>query len=62
FGEAVHAYVVVKDEAVTEEVLMAYCKEHLAKYRVPKEIEIIDELPKNTTGKILRRSLKEQRK
>ena len=41
---------------------MAYCKEHLAKYRVPKEIEIIDELPKNTTGKILRRSLKEQRK
>lgn len=62
FGEAVHAYVVVKDEAVTEEVLMAYCKEHLAKYRVPKEIEIIEELPKNTTGKILRRSLKEQRK
>lgn len=62
FGEAVHAYVVVKDPAVTEEVLMAYCKEHLAKYRVPKEIEIIDELPKNTTGKILRRSLKEQRK
>lgn len=62
FGEAVHAYVVVKDPSVTEETLMAYCKEHLAKYRVPKEIEIIDELPKNTTGKILRRSLKEQRK
>ncbi|GGG23394.1 long-chain-fatty-acid--CoA ligase [Lysinibacillus alkalisoli] len=58
FGEAVHAYVVVKDKTVTAEDLMAYCKEHLAKYRVPKEIELIDELPKNTTGKILRRSLK----
>lgn len=60
FGEAVCAYVVVKDDSVTVEELKQYCTEHIAKYKVPKVIEIIDELPKNTTGKILRRSLKEQ--
>lgn len=60
FGEAVHAYVVLKDPSVTPEQLQAYCAERLVKYKVPKVIEIIDELPKNTTGKILRRSLKEQ--
>ncbi|MEO4054546.1 fatty acid--CoA ligase family protein [Solibacillus sp. CAU 1738] len=59
FGEAVHAYVVLKDRAMTEAELQAYCAEHIVKYKVPKTIEIIDELPKNSTGKILRRSLKE---
>ncbi len=61
FGEAVHAFVVLKDGvAATEASLMAFCAEHLAKYKVPKRIEFLDELPKNTTGKILRRSLKDQ--
>lgn len=60
FGEAVHAYVVLKDTSIAVEELKQYCAEHIAKYKVPKVIEIIDELPKNTTGKILRRSLKEQ--
>ncbi|MDN7243478.1 fatty acid--CoA ligase family protein [Planococcus sp. N028] len=60
FGEAVHAYVVLKDPSVTIEDLRDYCKEHLAKYKVPQHVEILEELPKNTTGKILRRSLKEQ--
>ena len=58
FGEAVHAYVVLKED-ISIEALHDYCAEHLAKYRVPKNIEILEELPKNTTGKILRRSLKE---
>ncbi|MEG0259081.1 MAG: fatty acid--CoA ligase family protein [Lysinibacillus sp.] len=59
FGEAVHAYVVLKDkEASTKEDILTYCAKHLVKYKVPTVIEIIDELPKNTTGKILRRSLK----
>ncbi len=58
FGEAVHAYVVLKEPMDTT-ALQAYCAEHIVKYKVPKVIEIIDELPKNTTGKILRRSLKE---
>ena len=59
FGEAVHAYVVLKDPSLTVEEIRAYCTEHIVKYKVPTVIEIIDELPKNTTGKILRRSLKE---
>jgi len=59
FGEAVHAYVVVKDNSVTREDLHAYCAKHLAKYKIPKQFEYLEELPKNTTGKILRRSLKE---
>lgn len=59
FGEAVHAYVVLKDKAISAEVLKQYCAEHIVKYKVPKTIEILDELPKNSTGKILRRSLKE---
>lgn len=60
-GEAVHAYVVLKEVAATStEDLLSYCAKHMVKYKVPKVIEILDELPKNTTGKILRRSLKEK--
>ncbi|SOC16957.1 long-chain acyl-CoA synthetase [Ureibacillus xyleni] len=58
-GEAVCAFVVLKDKTVSEEELRNYCAEHLVKYKVPKVIEILDELPKNSTGKILRRSLKD---
>ncbi|MCK1992911.1 fatty acid--CoA ligase family protein [Peribacillus muralis] len=57
-GEVVHCFVVKKNDALTEEDLLDYCLEHLAKYKVPEKIEFLDELPKNTTGKILRRSLK----
>jgi long-chain acyl-CoA synthetase len=57
-GEAVNAYVVSKNPVLTWEQLQEYCREHLAKYKVPTTIEFIDELPKNTTGKILRRALK----
>ncbi|PJN86735.1 fatty acid--CoA ligase family protein [Bacillus sp. mrc49] len=57
-GEVVQCFVVKKNEALTEEDLLDYCLEHLAKYKVPAKIEFLDELPKNTTGKILRRSLK----
>ncbi|WP_064092171.1 fatty acid--CoA ligase family protein [Rossellomorea aquimaris] len=59
-GEAVSCYVVKNDSTLTEGELMSYCKEHLAKYKLPASIEFLDELPKNTTGKILRRALKEQ--
>ena len=59
FGEAVHAFVVLKDSSVTREDLHQYCAERLAKYKIPKQFEFLDELPKNTTGKILRRSLKD---
>ncbi|MEI2330684.1 AMP-binding protein, partial [Priestia megaterium] len=59
-GECVKCYVVCNNQEITEEKLIAYCKEHLAKYKVPSEIEFLKELPKNTTGKILRRALKQQ--
>lgn len=59
FGEAVHAYVVLKDRSMAVEELRSYCAEHMVKYKVPSVIEVLDELPKNTTGKILRRNLKE---
>jgi long-chain acyl-CoA synthetase len=59
-GEAVKCYVVSKNPAVTEEQLLEYCKEHLAKYKIPESITFLEELPKNTTGKILRRALKAQ--
>ncbi len=59
-GEAVRAYVVLKQTNVTEEELMHYCTLHLAKYKVPKSIEFLIELPKNTTGKLLRRALREK--
>lgn len=59
-GEAVKCYVVKKNEALTEDELLDYCSHHLAKYKIPSSIEFIEELPKNTTGKILRRALKTQ--
>lgn len=59
-GEAVISYVVSKNPNLTAEHLLAYCREHLAKYKIPSSIEFIDELPKNTTGKILRKALKAQ--
>ncbi|MBB4823598.1 long-chain acyl-CoA synthetase [Sporosarcina luteola] len=63
FGEAVHAFVVLKQGALlNEEQVKKYCAEKLAKYKVPDQVEFLDELPKNTTGKILRRSLKTQMK
>jgi long-chain acyl-CoA synthetase len=60
FGEAVKCFVVSKNADLTEEQLIEYCREHLAKYKVPSMVEFLDEIPKNTTGKILRRALKEQ--
>ncbi|MED3623060.1 fatty acid--CoA ligase family protein [Neobacillus thermocopriae] len=57
-GEAVHAYVVSKNPSLTDVDIISYCKEHLAKYKVPSSVFFLEELPKNTTGKILRRALK----
>jgi long-chain acyl-CoA synthetase len=59
-GESVKCYVVSKNPNTTEEHLLEYCREHLAKYKVPSSIEFLKDLPKNTTEKILRRALKTQ--
>ncbi len=62
-GETVKAWVVLKPgETATVEELRAYCKEQMAAYKVPTEIEFRDELPKTTVGKILRRELVRQHK
>ncbi len=58
-GETVKAYVSLKaGSAVTAEELAAHCKQRLAAYKYPRQVEIIDELPKTVTGKILRRELR----
>jgi long-chain acyl-CoA synthetase len=58
-GETVKAFVSVKPgESVTEETLIAFCKERMAAYKYPRQIEFIDELPKTASGKILRRELR----
>ena len=59
-GETVKAFIVPKkDETLTEKEVIAYCKKNLAAYKVPKQIEFMEELPKSAVGKILRRKLKE---
>lgn len=60
FGETVKSYVVTKNPELTEADLLDYCAEHLAKYKIPSSVAFLEELPKNTTGKILRRALKEK--
>lgn len=59
-GEAVKAFVVKRDPSLTAEVLIAHCRQFLAAYKVPHQIEFRSELPKTNVGKILRRALKEQ--
>ena len=60
-GETVKAFVVRKsDSEVTEEEILAFCKEHLAPYKTPKAVEFRDELPKSTVGKLLRRVLADE--
>lgn len=57
-GETVKAWVVVKEgQAVTAEEIKDWCRERLAKYKIPTEIEFRDELPKTHVGKLLRREL-----
>jgi long-chain acyl-CoA synthetase len=57
-GEAVKAWVVLRArETVTVEELRAYCKQRLAPYKVPSQIEFRDSLPKTMVGKVLRRAL-----
>ncbi|CAG9229649.1 fatty acyl-CoA synthetase [Burkholderia gladioli] len=58
-GEAVKLFVVKKDPALTDQDLIAYCKERLTGYKRPRFIEFRTELPKTNVGKILRRELRD---
>ena len=59
WGESVKAVVALKPDAeATEDELIAYCAEHLAKFKCPKSVDILEALPRNPTGKILKRDLR----
>ncbi len=62
-GETVKAFVAIKSDyegRVTAEELIAFCKERMANYKYPRFIEFLQELPKTTTGKFLRRELRDK--
>jgi acyl-CoA synthetase (AMP-forming)/AMP-acid ligase II len=59
WGESVKAIVTPrKDVAVTEAELIAFCHERLARYKAPRSVEFVDSLPRNASGKILKRELR----
>ncbi len=59
-GEAVKAFVVLKPgAAATDSDIVDFCRERLAKYKIPSEVVFVDALPKSAVGKVLRRELRE---
>jgi len=60
FGKRLKAFVVLMPGETTDEpALKTYVKENLARYKVPREVVFLDELPRNPTGKVLKRQLAE---
>jgi fatty-acyl-CoA synthase len=60
FGQRLRAFVVLKDGAeATEDTIKDYVRDHLARYKVPREVVFLTELPRNPTGKILKRELRQ---
>jgi fatty-acyl-CoA synthase len=61
FGQRLKAFVVTSSGTeLSEDDVKNYVKEHLARYKVPREVEFLDELPRNATGKVLKRELQEK--
>ena len=61
FGQRLKAFVVLEEgEVAAEDDLKAHVKANLASYKAPREIEFLDELPRNATGKVLKRELHER--
>jgi long-chain acyl-CoA synthetase len=62
WGERVVAGVVVEDGAAApdQDELIAFCKERIASFKKPSEVHVVDELPKNAYGKVLRREMRER--
>jgi len=61
FGQRLKAFVVLRDgQQVSEDDLKEYVRDNLARYKVPREVVFIDSLPRNPTGKVLKRELLEQ--
>ena len=59
--EVVKVFIVKKDTTLTEEEVIAHCKEHLTGYKVPRAVEFREDLPKTNVGKILRRALRDEK-
>jgi acyl-CoA synthetase (AMP-forming)/AMP-acid ligase II len=61
FGQRLKAFVALNDgKDSSEDELQGYVKKNLARYKVPREVEFLDELPRNSTGKVLKRKLVER--
>lgn len=59
YGEVPKAFVVLKEgKQSTEEAILNYCGEQLAKYKIPAEVEFMEELPRNASGKVLKHTLR----
>ena len=59
WGEAIKAVVVLRGErSIADDELIAFCREHLAGYKLPKSVDLVDELPKSGYGKVLKRELR----
>jgi acyl-CoA synthetase (AMP-forming)/AMP-acid ligase II len=59
WGEVPKAIVVAAGSPVDPQALIAYCREHLAAFKCPKSVDVVDELPRNLTGKVLKKELRE---
>ncbi|WP_221177357.1 AMP-binding protein [Nocardioides marmoriginsengisoli] len=57
FGMRLHAFVVRREATLTEDDVRDYVRENLARYKTPREVTFLDELPRNPTGKVLKRQL-----
>jgi fatty-acyl-CoA synthase len=59
--EAVTAAVVLKHgSTATEQTIITHCREHLASYKIPKRVIVVEALPKNPSGKLLKRQLRQE--
>ena len=62
WGEVPVAYVVLRPESAIEgDELVEHCRARLARFKVPKDVVLLDELPRNPSGKVLKRELRDQR-
>jgi acyl-CoA synthetase (AMP-forming)/AMP-acid ligase II len=60
FGEALLAFVVTRPGmTLTVEELIEFCREKIAGYKIPRQLKVVDELPRNPSGKILKKILRE---
>lgn len=61
WGEAIKAFVALKPgKQATEQEIIELCKQHLASYKKPNTVKFVDTLPRNASGKVLKRQLRDK--